>query len=133
MEPQSPPYSSVAPGSAGPSSGAAGAGGAQVTSNAPDIDMNAFFEELDSVRDQMKEMERFIGYLDQLHSRNLSGTNNEEAAAELQHASGEMRQMTNNLRVRIKDLQETTRIRTHGQAEQDRLVRKTQIEGLRNK
>lgn len=132
-EPQSPPYSAVAPGSAGPSAGMNGAGGAHVTSNAPDIDMNAFFEELDSVRDQIKEMEKFITYLDQLHSRNLSGTGGDQAVEELQNASAEMRQMSNGLRIRVKDLQETTRIRTHGQAEQDRLVRKTQIEGLRNR
>lgn len=132
-QPQSPPYSARAPGSAGPSPGYNGAGGAHVTSNAPEIDMNAFFEELDSVRDQIKEMDKFITYLDQLHSRNLSGTGGDQVVEELQNASAEMRQMTNNLRMRVKDLQETTRIRTHGQAEQDRLVRKTQLEGLRNR
>lgn len=133
-EPQSPPYSAVAPGSLGPSPGYGGhASGTHVTSNAPDIDMNAFFEELDAVRASMREMESSIAYIDQLHSRNMSGTAGEEVAAELEQASDAMRKLTNDLRKRVKGLQETTRIRTHGQAEQDRLVRKTQTEGLKNK
>lgn len=132
--PQSPPYSAVAPGSSGPSPGQPGnASGTHVTSDAPDIDMNAFFEELDSVRESMREMEQYITYIDQLHSRNMSGTAGDELAVELEQANDGMRKLTNNLRKRVKALQETTRIRTHGQAEQDRLVRKTQTEGLKNK
>lgn len=104
-----------------------------VTSDAPDIDMNAFFEELDSVRESMREMEQYVTYIDQLHSRNMSGTAGDEVAAELENANDSMRKLTNSLRKRVKALQETTRIRTHGQAELDRLVRKTQTEGLKSK
>lgn len=133
MEPQSPPYSSVAPGSSGPSPGYGGNSATHVTSDAPEVDMNAFFEELDSVRDSMREMEEYITYIDQLHSRSMSGTGGDDVAGELANANDGMRKLTNNVRKRVKALQETTRIRTHGQAEQDRQVRKTQTEGLKNK
>lgn len=126
--PSSPPYSANAPGAAG-----IRASGGQVISDAPEIDMSAFFEELDDVRNQVKEMEQHISYLDQLHSRNLQGTGGEQVQVELQQASEAMRKLTNKLRKRIKSLEETTRIRTHGQAEQDRQVRKTQNEGIKNK
>ena len=104
-----------------------------MTSDAPEVDMNAFFEELDSVRDSMREMEEYITYIDQLHSRSMSGTGGDDVAGELANANDGMRKLTNNVRKRVKALQETTRIRTHGQAEQDRQVRKTQTEGLKNK
>jgi syntaxin 1B/2/3 len=107
--------------------------GAQITSNAPQVDMPSFFNEIDEVRDSFRELEQAIVYLDQLHSRNLQGTGSEETQYELEQAADQTRQQTAQLRQRIKALQETTRIRTHGQAEDDRLVRKAQIESLRNK
>ena len=106
--------------------------GAQITSNAPQVDMPSFFNEIDEVRDSFRELEQAIVHLDHLHSRNLQGTGSEETQYELEQAANQTRQQTAQLRQRIKALQETTRIRTHGQAEDERLVRKAQIESLRN-
>lgn len=107
------------------------ASGQQVTTNAPQVDMPAFFNEIDSVRDAFRGLESQIQYIDQLHSRQLQGSGSEELDYELEQATANTRRTTSELRKRIKDLQETTRIRTHGQAEQERQVRKAQIESVR--
>lgn len=107
------------------------ASGQQVTTNAPQVYMPAFFNEIDSVRETFRELESQIQYLDQLHSRQLQGSGSEEVSYELEQTTAQTRKTTSDLRKRIKDLQETTRIRTHGQAEQERQVRKAQIESVR--
>jgi len=127
QQPLSPPYS------ARPSNAATPSAAGNVISDAPEVDMSAFFEELDAIRDSIREMDEYVTYLDQLHSRSLTGSGGDGSGNGLQDASSAMRKLTNTIRKRIKALQETTRIRTHGQAEQDRQVRKTQIEGLKNK
>ena len=106
---------------------------ANVTSNAPVVDMADFFEEIGSIREAFKDLENHISYLDQLHSRNLSGNGSEEVVQELQSTANQTRKLTNVLRNRIKALQELTRIRTHGQAEQDRQTRKIQIGAVRER
>jgi len=104
-----------------------------IVSNAPVIDMNEFFDEIGSIRSAFRELENHISYLDQLHSRNLTGSGGDEVVEELEQVADQTRKLTNNLRNRIKDLQETTRIRTHGQAEQERQNRKAQIGAVREK
>ncbi|KAL7008051.1 hypothetical protein EMMF5_002233 [Cystobasidiomycetes sp. EMM_F5] len=111
----------------------AAAQGANVVTDAPQIDMSSFFEEIQSVRDSFRTLEQYIGMLDQLHSRSLNTSGAAEAEAEREQVAVETRKLTNSLRQRIKDLQETTRIRTHGQAETDRQTRKVQITGLKEK
>lgn len=107
--------------------------GQQVTTNAPQIDMPSFFNEIDSVRQVFRELESQIQYIDQLHGRQLQGQGSEDLSHELEQATAQTRKTTSDLRKRIKALQETTRIRTHGQAEQERQVRKAQIESVRVK
>lgn len=105
--------------------------GLPVTTNAPQIDMPAFFNEIDDVRQTFRELESQIVYIDQLHSRQLQGQGGDAVSYELEEATARTRQTTSDLRKRIKELQETTRIRTHGHAEQERQVRKAQIESVR--
>jgi len=105
----------------------------QQPSNAPQISMTDFFDELGSVRQSMKELERYIGYLDQLHSRNLNGNGGEDTAYELEQCTADTRQLTGDIRGRIKALEETIRVRTHGQAENDRQTRKVQIYAVKEK
>lgn len=105
----------------------------KVISNAPVVDMQEFFDEIGSLRSALQELQSQIAYLDQLHTRNLTGQQTEELAHELDRASSATRKLTNQLRKRVKGLQETTRIRTHGQAETDRQTRKVQIAAIRER
>lgn len=95
--------------------------------------MGAFFEEVESVRESLREMEECITHIDQLYSRTMLDMGNSDIAGELATANDVVRRLTSSSRNRIKALQETTRICTHGQAEQERLARKAQTDSLKQK
>ena len=116
----------ISTGSPAPSAG-------NVTSNAPVVDMGEFFDEIASIRTAFKDLDKHISYLNHLYSRSLSGNGGDEIQYELDQTTNETRTLTNSLRYRIKALQELTRIRTHGQAEQDRQIRKVQIGAVRER
>ena len=110
-----------------------GPNGEKVTTDAPEYDMSAFFDEIQSIRSGFRDLEQHVSWLDGLHSRALNASGSPEAEEELQQAADQTRKLTNSLRQRIKDLQETTRIRTHGQKESDRQTRKVQVSAVREK
>lgn len=110
-----------------------GAGAGYSSGGAGPNDMQNFFAEVESIQDDIKQMQQYVNQVSELHSRRLATTDDQqqsETAAHLTELTQATSSLTNSIRNRITKLNDHNKRSPAG--DPDFNTRKLQIGGLQN-